>query len=297
VLVGAMGFTCAQLVKHREFVAVLAGGLSLFRIARPIVVVATALTLVQLVNRELILPELAPLLTRRKVDAGDHSLGSSHQPLCADSRGRLFYARSFDFDAETIDGLWVWERDERGLMSRRITADSAHWDAQTRRWVLENGLAENRSLDTGDQAQRTPEPVTHLETDLDPIALRLRRFEGYSSNLSTLQLSELLTSYRQEPTPPARQIERLERVRFGRVSGMLCGMLTLALALPFFLRREPVNMLVQALVCAPITIVAFLGTLVGTTAAVPGLPPQVSVFIPAMVLIPLAIAAVSSVKT
>src|SRR5690606_13293541 len=36
VLVGAMGFTCTQLVRHRELVAVLTAGQSLFRIARPI---------------------------------------------------------------------------------------------------------------------------------------------------------------------------------------------------------------------------------------------------------------------
>ena len=295
VLVGAMGFTCAQMVKGREFVALLAGGQSLHRIARPIVLVALALTTLQALNRELLIPRLAPLLTREKNEAGSRSLGVTRQPLCADSMGRLFYARSVDLDAGTIDGLWVWERDADGLMERRITAPKARWDGKA--WVLERGQAEVRQPgDSGRTATRA-EPVLTLETDLDPTALRLRRFEGYSNNLSTAQIGELIGRVSNAATPPRARIDRLERIRFGRVAGLLGTMLTLLLCLPFFMRREPANMLRQSLAAAPVTLLAFVATLLGTTAAVPGLPPQLSVFIPVMILIPLAIAAVTSVKT
>ncbi|MCB1282212.1 MAG: LptF/LptG family permease, partial [Salinibacterium sp.] len=77
VLVGAMGFTCAQLVRHRELVAVLAGGQSLIRLSRPIFIVAIGLTLVQVVNQEVMLPRIAPLLTRDPGEAGRHRLGAS----------------------------------------------------------------------------------------------------------------------------------------------------------------------------------------------------------------------------
>ena len=39
-LVGAMGFTFTQMVRHRETVAALAGGISLRRLARPVLIVA-----------------------------------------------------------------------------------------------------------------------------------------------------------------------------------------------------------------------------------------------------------------
>ena len=65
--VGAAGFTLAQMVRTREVVAMLAAGLSLWRIALPILGVAVALNLAQLVNGEILLPRLAPLLVR------DHS--------------------------------------------------------------------------------------------------------------------------------------------------------------------------------------------------------------------------------
>jgi lipopolysaccharide export system permease protein len=294
VLVGAMGFTCAQMNRHREFVAVMAGGISLHRVARPIIAVAIGLTVVAAVNREVMIPRLAPLLTREKREAGSRSLISKSQPLCADSSGRLFYAQSVNLEAGTIDGLWVWERDANGLMTRRITADRATWNGG--RWELENGVVESRQAN--DQTtSRVLTPIASLETDLDPTSLRLRRFEGYSNNLSLRQLSELISNYDAQPQPPAARVERLERIRFGRVAALTCSVLILLLCLPFFLRREPGNLLVQTVMCAPVTMVSFVAAVVGTSAAIPGLPPQISVFVPVMILIPLAIAAVTSIRS
>jgi lipopolysaccharide export LptBFGC system permease protein LptF len=127
-LIGAMGFTCAQLSRHREFVAMLAGGLSLHRFARPLILTALALTCLSAANRELIIPRLAPLLTREKGEAGTRSLGTMSLRLTPDSQGRLFYAESVSLDSDSIEGLYVWERDQTGLMTRRITAARAAWD-------------------------------------------------------------------------------------------------------------------------------------------------------------------------
>jgi len=293
VLVGAMGFTCAQFVRHREFVAILAGGISLRRVARPMLIVAAVMSCVQLLDSEVALPKLAPLLTREKVDAGKHSLGVARVPLGTDARGSLFYARAFDPDAETIQGLWVWERDPAGLISRRITATSARWDGKA--WVLTEGRAEARR--SSQAGQRAITALERVETDLDPTALKLRRFEGYSSNLSLTQIGEMLSRFRSLPSPPRQRVEQLERIRSGRFAAVACNLLTLLVCMPFFIRREPANMIVQSLYCAPVAIVSLVGGLLGASATLPGLPASVSPLVPVMVLIPLAIAAVSSVKT
>jgi lipopolysaccharide export system permease protein len=297
ILIGAMGFTCAQLNRHREFVAILAGGLSLHRVARPIILVAVGLTVLSAVNREVIIPRLAPLLTREKGEAGTRTLGKTPQPLTSDAQGRLFYAMNVELDTDTIVGLWAWERDSQGLMTRRITADSARWDGA--QWVLTNGRAETRTArpSASEKPTRVLEPVAALKTDLDPTALKLRRFEGYANNLSTRDLSLLINNYRQQPQPPLVRIEKYERVRYGRVAQYASTVLLLLTCLPFYIRREPGNLMVQAMMSAPITLVGFVATMVGTSAAIPGLPPQLSVFIPVMVLIPLAIAAVTSIRT
>ncbi len=143
VMVGAMGFTCAQMVQHREFVALLSGGISLRRAARPIIIVALAMLALTAVNREVLLPEIAPLLTRDKKDAGKRTLGMTQVSLSADGRGRLWQADRFDIDASRLEVVRVWERDADGLMTARITAAEATWDAQRRGWALKDGVAED----------------------------------------------------------------------------------------------------------------------------------------------------------
>ncbi len=293
VMVGALGFTCTQMVRHREFVAVLAGGLSLHRIARPFIGVAILMLLLVVANRELVIPKIAPLLVRDKTDAGMRTLGSTRQDLTADAAGRLYYIRSFNLDEGRIEGLWVWERDESGLMTRRITADAAQWAGD--RWTLVNGQAEER-LAAGATRPRI-EPIETLRTDLDPTALRLRRFEGYSNHLGWSQIGELVDRYEAEPKPPVDRIESLERTRWGRISVLVCNLLAVLVCMPFFLKREPTNMVLQALFCAPVALLAFVGSIVGSSAQIPGLAPQIAVFLPVLILLPLAIAAVSAVRT
>jgi hypothetical protein len=153
--------------------------------------------------------------------------------------------------------------------------------------------------DVGPGTRLRQDRVNFLTTDIDPTTLRLRRFEGMAGNLSSKQLAQLESRYKALPDTQTnqRRIETFERIRFGRISALVCSFLSLLITLPCFLRKEPANMLTQSLIASPITLGAFAFTLVGTTMTVPGLPPIVSVFLPAMMLLPLAIAAVTSVRT
>jgi lipopolysaccharide export LptBFGC system permease protein LptF len=294
MLVGGMGFTCAQMVKQREFVAMLASGQSLTRVARPLIMVAIGLTLFQGVNREIILPRLAELLTRTKDEAGQRSLAAVNRFMTADAKGRIFYARSFDATAGSIDGLWIYEIDGEGLMTGRITAKSARWREGA--WVLQDGRMESR-IDRGANPETAFRPVASIETDLSPTLLKLRRYKEYRHNLSTQQVTELLAQYRQEPEPPIAMIRDLERNRWGRLATMAANLLSLLICLPFFLQREPTSMIIQSLKCAPIALISQVGGVLGAEANIPGLPPHLSVFLPVMILLPLAIASMTSVKS
>lgn len=287
VLVGAMGFTCTQMVRHREVVAMLAGGQGLHRIARPILIVAVGLSVLQAVNQEVLLPRVAPLLTRDHGDAGRRSLGASAVPLTADGLGRLFYARSFDADAGTVEGLYIWERDEAGLQSRRIYAPSAQWNNGG--WDLDNAVAEST---LGHDPR--PESIQRIATDLDPNALKMRRFAGYAQNLSWPQIGQMLA--RPELLDEISR-DGLLRIQYGRISIILTNLLALAITLPFFMQRTPMGMLNQSLKCAPVAIAALIGGLVGASAPIPGVPAQLGVFVPVMILAPVAVAMATSVRS
>ena len=309
VVVAGMGFTFAQLVRHREVVAMLAGGVSLYRAARPVLAVALLATLVQVANQELVLPRIAPLLTRSAASAGEREVDSFSVALVADGKRRLFQAARFDPGTRTLARLNVWERDEAGRAVRRISADSATFDESAGGWWLTGGRAIDLSVKStsagvggitatgsnsgGATGRRAGASIDRIETDLDPTTLLADQFKAFSQTLSWAQISRVLGTSGLKPDVR----ERLERVAWGRVSALVCGLLSLVISMRFFLTREPRNMVLQSLRCAPVAIVSIMAGVLGSALPVPGLPTVVAVFLPVLVLVPLAIEAATAIKT
>lgn len=302
VLMGAMGFTISQIVRHRELVAMLASGISLRRAARPILVVAALMTVLQVIDQEFIIPRIAPLLTRDHGDAGKHELKSFGVPLTADSSRRIFFAKTFEPDGDDggeLHDLHIWERDAAGNTLREIRADRAVWLDGA--WTITAGAihrlpqpgAPASGGDAGNGLIETISEPLRVETDLDPTALTLRRYANFSHSLSWSRISKMLASDRIDPALR----ERLERIRWGRISTIISNFLAMLIVMPFFLTREPKNMVLQSLKCAPVGIITLLGAVLGASAPVPGLPAAVAAFLPVMVLAPLAAGSLAAMKT
>lgn len=299
-LVGAMGFTLTQMVRHRELVAALAGGISLRRLARPVLVVAALMIGLKIADQEFVLsdPRIAPLLTRDHGDAGSREWSAFNVPPTADGAKRVFMAGEFVPSEQRLIRVYVWDRDAQGRTTTMTSAPEAVW--RNGAWELSGARVERLVLaptgveaDTGAAGAVGPDGALRIATDLDPPSLLLRRYASFSQSLSWRQISAMLKSPRLDPA----MRQRLERARWSRVSTAASTYLTLVITLPFFLVREPRNMLVQSLKCAPVGIFALLGSVFGAAVDVPGLPVQLSVFLPVLILIPIAIAAWSSVKT
>ena len=295
VLVAAMGFTFTQMVRYREMVAVLAGGISLHRMMRPVLIVAALFMVLKVINQECVLsqPKVAALLARDTNDAGIREWKDFPVRLASDSEHRVWLARRFDPGAGVMEDVTIWIRDQGGHAQSIIQADKAVWDS--RGWVLTGAKIESTALSSsGSSAVLGREtPPSRINTDLDPARLKFERFATFSETLSWAQISEMLASPSLKPEVEAR----LQRVRWGRVSQLLSSVLSLIITMPFFLIREPKNMLVQSLKASPIGIISLVGGVVLSSVAWPGLPPGFAVFIPVLVLVPVAIAAVSWLKT
>lgn len=301
VLVGAMGFTVSQLVRHRELVAMMAGGVSLRRAARPILIVAAGMTVLQAINQELVIPRIAPLLTRDHGDAGNHDMRGFEIPLTDDGHGRRFYAQRFDPETRSLEGVVVWELNAEGLMNRSTRANAATWDATEQGWRLERPTAfeytqENpETVVPGSEPGRVVPPVASvlIPTPLDPTAMTLRQHANFSHSLSWRELTRLL---RVPALDPALH-DKLVRIKYGRVSMIISNFLTLLIVMPFFITREPRNMVLQSLKCAPVGIGSLMGSVLGASAALPGVPPGLAVFLPVVVLTPIAIASMGWMRT
>jgi len=303
VMIGAMGFTLTQMVRHREVVAMLAGGVSLWRAARPVLVVAVAVSGVQVLNQELVIPKIAPLLTRDPGSSAERQVDAFPVKLTADGQGRVFQAQRFRPEGGVMEKVNVWERSPQGQVTRRITAERAVYErgepGAVGWWRLEGAAVVPLSMERAGNAASVgrgaslPAAPERIETDLSPTTLLINQFSTVSQSLSWRQIVSVMG------TPGVRPevAERLSRVGLGRVSALVCGVLALVVCMPFYLTREPRNMIVQSLKAAPLAILSTVGTTLGTTAAIPGLPAGVAVFIPVAVLLPLAIAAWTSIRT
>ena len=293
ITVGAMGFTLVQLARHRELTAVLAVGVSLHRIAMPIIVAGLALNLLQFANRELVLPRVAPQLLRSFKDLGREQHPSFRLRMVADGQDRVFYAIRYLSDEQRMERLVVYEFDEQGLLGRRITADSGTW-AGDARWMLLNGQARRVSAKDDARASRV-ESIEFIETDLDPSALLLRQYDEYRQMLSLTQIAELID--RPQIHSP-EDLAQLIRIRYGRFAQILINMLTLLITLPFFLIRAPMNLLVQTVKCCSLGLGCQIGGAIGTAVGLPGVPTVASVFLfPLLIMMPLAVAMMGRVRT
>jgi lipopolysaccharide export LptBFGC system permease protein LptF len=290
--VGAMGFTLAHMHRHRELVAILASGVRLHRVALPIMLTALGLNVLQLLNQEFMLPRMAPLLIRGHGDIGKRGAEAYEILFTADGRGNLLQAPSFDPGTNTLRYPTFLERDETGRTRRRITADAATWDDATQTWVLTNGRAVSPSVSGGGStAVLSGQPLERFATDLGPDVLKIRRFREYATMLSLRQIIQLLAS------PGVVDEGALIRFALARFSTVLINLMVLAMALPFFLLREPANLLHKSLFCAATTVPAMMGALIGFAVALPGVPSSVSVFLPAIVLLPVTMYVVSLIRT
>lgn len=290
VSVAAAAFTLATMVRARELTAILAAGVSLHRIATVFLVGAAALNLLQLVNQELVLPRLAPLLVREIDRILQGGIASFPLPLTRDGDGRLLAASSFDPATGELVDLLVLERDARGEAIGRISAGRATWDEERAAWILEDGERIGRKSSGGEGTDAAAAPVAEFATDLSPEAIRVRKFTQYAQMLSLAQIRRM----REEGGVDPGLLSRLTYMRLGAVG---LNLLVLAACLPFFLLREPTSLLRKGVLCAAFAVPATLGSLVAMNIAVPGLPPAVAVFLPCAILLPVALARLGAMRT
>ncbi len=293
-LVAAMGFTCTQLVRRRELVAVVASGVSLGRLLRPFLIVGLLVSAAQTINQEALIPSVAHLLTRNPGDALRRDVKPFEVPLLRDGSNRVLYATEFNSATNTLIAPTLWERDAGGRVLRRIEADSATWDGAA--WVMRSARVDDRTAPGQRRpaiAQKTALPDIRVPTDLDPTILKAQRFSEYGQSLSWRQVGRMID--RGDMDPAAR--DRLDRVRWGRLASLLANLLALVIAAPFYLVREPRNMVAQTLKSGPLLGAALVGGAVGPAASLSGVPVALGVFAATLILAPAAVAAYLSIRT
>lgn len=282
-------FTLARLQWANETTAVLASGVSLYRLAAPIVVAGFCMNILLVANFEWIIPSIAPKLARSRDDVD----GARVYDLWFVKDGdHLISAQYFRPKTGEIRNLYVVElAGPSNRLAGAVTATNAKWDYQLHRWDLVGGR--RYDLAGNENTPVLPIPLDHYESQLDPDKLVLRKMVAWTQFLSTSQLNELVS---QDPN----RRDLVDQIKHSRFTQPITNMILLLLGISFFMSRLPresvLNQAVKAIgTCAVLIMLAFTGQhLVG---AIGTLPAAFPAWIPIFIFGPIAVVLLDNVKT
>jgi lipopolysaccharide export system permease protein len=178
-------FTIGSLARYLELSALYAAGLSLLRVARPLLIAGVILTAASLGWREYVLPE-ANLRKWRVWEVEIHKKTETMRPTrqitATGPDGRLYYARRYDPNTQTVTGLKVMTMDG-AVVRERLDAQRAEWDGQ--HWLLQNGT--RRRFDGDQETSETFEAIRASELAITPRGLYRTRVRPENMNIRQLQ--------------------------------------------------------------------------------------------------------------
>ncbi|MCE9591933.1 MAG: LptF/LptG family permease [Planctomycetes bacterium] len=294
IALGAMGFTFATFVRTGELGAMVSSGVSMFRIAAPILVVGFFLNAATLVDQEFVLPRLASKLTREASQVSRETAKPFRVHYTVDHNGRLLSVSSFDSNGPAMQGVTILIRSDKGMALQRITADRGTWDAAREGggWLLTGVVATERDVagPAGSAVNATHEETMFFPTDLSPEVLIARQESIYPRLLSMPELMRLAKN-------PAVDTGQIRQIMHSRFSLLVLNLLVLVMGLPFFLTREPVNMLLQGVKAAAVCLGAWGGGLVMMQVSTGQMQPALSAWLPVVIYLPVSAMLLMRVRT
>lgn len=182
---------------HNEITGFRSCGVSLYRLALPILIVAGGLSAGLFALEESILPEA----NMRQDALRDEIKGRPPRTYLRPDRqwtfgfdNRIFYHRAFDSRRETFSGISVFDlRTEPFELRRHIHAERARWDDEGAAWVFENGwVRELSGIETDAfetfEARAFPnireEPEYFLKQDRHDQQMNLAQLRAYIQDLT-----------------------------------------------------------------------------------------------------------------
>lgn len=303
--IAAAGFTFASLLRNKEITAMLAGGISMYRIAMPIFAATFVLNIALVANQEFIIPGLAKKLVRKPTDLR-HEGQTKKIALrfVPDGNGALLSCGEWDSSRALMRRVAILQRErvthddgstEWGRASQRIVAEMAQWNPEKKIWELGGGEVVYRGMGSDNPDLATQRRSLEVwNSDLTPDTITLRERSRYRFLLSLTQLSDLIGRAGQSQ---AMDIEELLRIRHSRFSVLVLNMLILAIGLPFFLLRAPANLFLQVARATAACVGVWAGGLIMLQMGSDLMPPAAVAWLPVVINLPFAYWRMDTIKT
>ncbi len=287
----------ARMRKLNELTAVLASGVSLYRVATPVLLFGIVTTGLLVVDTEWLIPAVAHKLARDHDDAdGKRAYEVLFLP---DRGGALLSAGQFHPTRGDMRRVLALFRDQAGVVVATLEADHATWEPPDAlrphgRWRLERGRLTTRTH-TGDASPLGPREnkvvsyPLYYDSDLSPEAIQLRQSEGWISFLSLDELSML------EKRSDAN-LAAVIQTKHARRTAPIVSIILLLLGLPFFLDRSPGNVLSDAGKCMAVCGLCYVVTIVAQSIR-PDSASALPAWLPILVFGTLAVVLIDRVRT
>jgi lipopolysaccharide export system permease protein len=292
LLCAAASFTFAIMLQNNEMTALVAAGVPLQRLALPVIVTSVLLVALWLANAELLLPSFAHKVARRPDDLTHTRRVEVH--CVRDDQNAIVTAQELRTELGWMKGVYIIAPDADGRPSYLIRADAARWDPDQQLWQLERGARLTVGDVFGDAAMGAAirwAPVDSYPLRLTPAQILLRQSSVWADLMSIRQMNRLLRSGNL-PNKPA--IAQARDIRFTQP---LLAWILILLAVPFFLTREPSNVLAAGGKALLLTGACFALAFVAHSVPTDALTARVATAVPVLVFGPVAVLHFANVKT
>jgi lipopolysaccharide export system permease protein len=296
-LVSAM-FTVSWIQRHNEMVALMAAGVSRFRVLLPIVVAVGIVSLLLTANREILVPRFRQELSRRPQDPS----GNNPQPLALRQDGRtnvVFGGKCTHADEKRIEEPNFRMPPSLYAYGTQLSADNAYYHSPEGKHpggYLFDGMRKPNNLSTRPSLTLKGEPVLITPCDapdwLKPDQCFLVSdvdFDQLAGGKNLTQLSSTLQLIRGLRNP-SLAYEAQDRVAIhARIVQPLLDMTLLFLGLPLIVTRENRNVFLAMGVCMVVT-TAFTLAVAGSQelGAISYWSPPLAAWMPLMIFVPVS---------
>ena len=327
ILVGA-AFALARLNKTNELTAFKASGVSVYRLLWPIIVCGFIISLVYVVNQELIIPRCIDQLTGERSLAGpdkeftvrhieDKNNSLIHAPAYIPRERAMVAGKDQSLKGERIHvPITIVLRNDRNEHQFFIYADRAEYDpklGKTGGWRLytreydQNGkpgklIYGGRKIKAPQRGKRGESPrdigqdqgqrVFEYETDVDPVALTRRRSSEFFRYLSFAGTRKLLDD------PSAVDPKVAEVAMHKHFSKPILNIVLLLLGLPFVVGQEGKSYFISVIICIVLFVFVLGFEYAATEFGQSGyVHPALAAYLPVFIFTPVAIIAMESIRT
>lgn len=235
MLAVAAAFTLGNLLRNNELTALLAAGVPLQRLSMPIFVGVAFLMVFWVLNKEFVIPEISHKIARTKDDISGQRAEAVF--MVPDESGMLVTAKRLHSREGTMERVQFVVPGEDDRVKSLIDADLATWDADANVWHLERGRELDLLQPTSMDHPLRYNSVSEIAYSLPPEELVLQQRAEWSDLLSLREMNALAAT---EGLPNRTSLIVNRHIR---LTQPILHFILVALAIPFFLTREPTNVL------------------------------------------------------